>query len=36
MTDAKNFKKMNDFELENVVGGTVAELEGLVRAFLQK
>lgn len=30
--DAKNFKKMNDFELDNVVGGTVDELNGLVSA----
>ena len=32
MMDAKNFNRMNDCDLDVVVGGTVAELEGLVKA----
>ena len=32
MMNAKNFKKMNDRELDIVVGGTVGELDGLVSA----
>lgn len=32
MMNAKNFKKMNDCDLDTVVGGTVAELEGLLKA----
>ena len=32
MMNAKNFKKMNDCDLDIVVGGTVAELECLLKA----
>ena len=32
MTNVMSLNRMNDYELENVVGGTVAELEGLVKA----
>ena len=32
MMNAKNFKKMNDCDLDIVIGGTVAELEGLLKA----
>ena len=35
MMDAKNFNRMNDCDLGNVVGGTVGELNGLVAACVK-
>ena len=35
MMTTKNFEKMNDSELDIVVGGTVVQLEQLVRTFLK-
>lgn len=32
MTNAMKLNRINDFELDNVVGGTVAELKDLVKA----
>lgn len=35
MMNEKNFKKMNDSDLDAVVGGTVVELEQIMRTFLK-
>ena len=36
MMNAKNFKKMNDFELDAVAGGTLTEVNQLADAFARK